>query len=308
MTGHNYQYIKKINDLISNYIAYGQVSKLDALSQLSQILITDADIISNIDERCLMHVYDGNGGEIVASVKSDMNKIIPTEQRTPWQDFVKFYLRANCQLIMSRHLENAVISCSPDQKQIIGAFLTLSELGGEELQGAVDLTAFFYSCKAAFDIPTTTADKLLVGIGLTNRYCYDSKYISHPARDIPDWVSLTSHDIVQNPEQFGISWHKRNEMERELKQEKAIEFITWLGGKIYGNWKGLIERDEWEKGEKGFENQFGPGSFESQLGILVKAGVISIKSSTGRNFDGFGVYINPDSFILMPYKEERQNV
>ena len=298
MKGQEYQYVGRIKELIMNYIALGKVSKLDALAQFSHGLITDNDIVSNIVERCNMHIYEGNGDEIVASVKSDLNSIILSDQRNHWQDFVKFYIKAHCDVTMAKHLENTVILCTPAQKQIINAFSNLCELGGPELMGASDLTAFFDSCEAAFG-KEIDARKLLVGTGFANRWYYNSTSLKHPAWDIPDWASTVSHDIAQNPGQFGISANKKAEMERELKQEKAIAFISWLSGKTYDDWKGIIEWSEWQEGKQNFESHFELGSFDTQLGDLVKTGVISIISAKGRKFDGFGVYINPDAFSLI---------
>ena len=261
MERQEFLYIRNINSLVQDYMATGQLSKLDVLGQLSRVLITDDHIISNINER----YPEVSGAEIVASVKSDLSGKIPSSQRTPWQDFVKFYLKVNCHLTLKTRLESSVISCSPEQKMVIGAFLNLCELGGEELRGAVDLTYFMYSCEAAFMIPRKTVDNWLVGIGFTNRWHYSSKYISHSAWDIPEWVFLASHDMTQNPKQFGIARNAKNEMEEVLKQEEVIALITWLGGKIYGNWKGLIDSDEWEKGKNEIENKFGPKSFENQF-------------------------------------------
>lgn len=295
MTTQNYEYVRGIKELLNKYIEAGELTQIDALSQLSQVLITDDYIIKNINERYPNVI----GTEIVDSVRSDLSGIIPSTLRTPWQDFVKFYLKVNCQLALKARLESTVLACSPEQKMVISAFLNLCELGGEELRGAVDLTYFLYSCETAFNIPRKTADNWLVGIGFANRWFYDAKYISHSAWDIPEWVFLASHDIAQNPKQFGIARYSNYEMEEVLKQQKAVDFVSWISGKMYSNWKGIIEESEWREGEQNFENQFGPGSFYKQFGSLVRSGVLSIMSDTGRKFRGYMVYINPDAFALM---------
>lgn len=299
MAESRFRSIRDIKNLVQNYLANGQLSKLDILSQLSFPLITEQYIIGNIDERCQARMYDGDGRSLVSSVKSDLTKIVPLDELSKLEACVDFFIRGDCLGALKRHVEHAIELCSPAEKQVVGALLRLYELSGRALEGALEPEGFLHSCSVAYDIETEIAEKWLVSLGLANRYYYSSTYIKHSAWNITEWAHSALSEIAQNPSQFGISVFTPSALSEAVAQTQAREFIEWSASQVGNISHGIIEFPEWEEGKRKLDGRHGTGTFDGQLGQLVEVGAIAIISTTGRNVRGYSVYINPNVLAML---------
>jgi hypothetical protein len=288
--------VKDLKNLVLRYLEDGELGKLDALGQLSFILIAEAYVIDNIDSRCRMHLYPGDGRSLVDEVKQDVLRIIRFEQMENLNDSIGFFLRFYVSSTMQRHILHAIELASEEQRRVVAALVWLFDLGGPgHFQGAMEPTGFLLACRAAFGIPEKTVEQWLVGLGLANRYVYSSTYITHPAWNVPEWSLSAIQEIAKHRQNFRIHSGQVNDLVEEMKNEKARNLFNWMLSSLQGGTQGIIRFDEWEQGK----SNYGSIDFENQLGRLVSLGGMTMVSSTGRNIEGYYLCLNPEALAAL---------
>jgi len=226
----------KIKELVLSYKDSKKWPELDALFQLSTVLIEDSYIVSNIETR-----YKLDGKSCLAKVKDDF-RARGVEDTNKMCDTIGYFFSTRCGTYFESMVESRVRSLEPKFKKVANELSLYKE--GLLLAPKWTLKA----CSWSIDALEEETEGKLVETGIVNRYYYNSNAFSHPAWNVPDYVQLILNHVKQFPENYGAIKFDIARI-RGLAQDSEIRsFVEWVLER--GSETGLnlyVPEDEFEK-------------------------------------------------------------
>lgn len=267
-----------IKELILRYKNYEKWAELDALRQLSEILIEDEYVADNIKQR-----YNTDGMAVLAQVKEDLREMgIEDVRQGGYCDTISQYFEDHCEDDFKKRVEERITK-SP--KQIKDAMNIIAYYGAI-LDSKGPLTVSSFATKLSSD----EIERELTKNGLVDRYHFSSNAYSHLAWNIPKYSQSILKTIRDNPETYGIPKADRSAVDQLLKKDSFREFIEWIQQKgtqtqPFGSTY-YVPENEFDSKRQNFNMKYGQGSFEEAVGKLVESQMLQVNFSPDRRRTG----------------------
>lgn len=277
---------------ISLYRSTGEVevlASLDAIYQLSQILISNEYIVSNIGAR-----YGINGNKVLAKTISDLlDAGISNVKVEGLYEAAKYYIAKFCSPDFKYWIKESVRRMSNPSKDIV-RIIAKHYLYGY-LRGAYDPRGLLWALRWAFNVAEDEIKAVAAKLGI-NQYWYESRRFSHLAWEAPEyWSGTTLVEICSCPEEYNMpKIDVYTTLAPIISDPPAREIVEWLRAKK----SAFIGVSEMSSFKKDMDKKYGEHAFERTIGKLVRGEALIIGSFDDYRHEHY-IVLSPEAIEML---------
>lgn len=257
---------------ISLYRSTGDVSilaSLDAIYQLSQILISNEYIANNIKAR-----YDIDGNRVLAKTISDLLDVgISNIKVERLHEAARYYIVKFCSPDFKHWIRESVRNM-PSLSKDIARIIAKHYLYGY-LRGAYNPRDLLWTLRWAFDTAEDEIKVVAAKLGI-NQYWYESRRFSYLAWEAPEyWSGAILVEMYSCPEEYDmpkIDIHTT--LASLLSDSPTREIVEWLKARK----SAFIGLSEMESFKRSIDEKYGENAFKKVMGKLMRNEALIIGS------------------------------